>query len=150
MGRAARRASSTCSRSAATPATTFPASPGVGPKTATTLIQNAGTLQKLLADVDSIKNEKLRAKIAEAREQIVQNREMVRLDTDLPVPVPLDDLIIAPQYDELIKALEWCEFRSMLSEVRAEAKRVGANVGNAAASASERKPAEVQDDLFPF
>ena len=74
---------------------------------------------------------------------------MVRLDTDLPVPVPLEDLIIAPQYDELIKALEWCEFRSMLSEVRAEAKRVGASAGNAA-TAAERKAAEVQDDLFPF
>ena len=79
--------------------------------------------------MDSIKNEKLRAKIADAREQIVQNREMVRLDTDLPVPVPLDELVIAPRYDELIAALEWCEFRSMLAEVRAEAKRVRASAG---------------------
>ena len=119
----------------------IPGVPGVGPKTATTLIQNAGSLEKLLADVDAVKNEKLRAKIAEARDQIVQNREMVRLDHDLPVPVPLDELVIAPRYDELIAALEWCEFRAMLAEVRAEAKRAGASAG---------KPAAVQDDLFPF
>ncbi len=126
----------------------IPGVPGVGPKTATTLIQNAGSLEKLLADVDAIKNEKLRAKIAEAREQIVQNREMVRLDTDLPVPVPLDDLVIAPRYDELIAALEWCEFRSMLAEVRAEAKRVGASTGKDGGTPGQ--PAAVQDDLFPF
>ncbi len=126
----------------------IPGVAGVGPKTATTLIQNAGSLEQLLADVDSIKNEKLRAKIADAREQIVQNREMVRLDTDLPVPVPLDDLVIAPRYDELIAALEWCEFRSMLAEVRAEAKRVGASAGKDGGTSGQ--PAAVQDDLFPF
>ena len=128
----------------------IPGVAGVGPKTATTLIQNAGTLRDLLADVDAIKNEKLRAKIVDAREQIVQNREMVRLDADLPLPVPLEDLLIAPQYDALIKALEWCEFRSMLSEVRAEAKRVGAAVGNGGGAPAAPKPLTVQDDLFPF
>ncbi len=126
----------------------IPGVPGVGPKTATTLIQTAGSLKDLLADVDAIKNEKLRAKIAEAREQITQNREMVRLDHDLPVPVPLDDLVIAPRYDELITALEWCEFRSMLAEVRAEAKRAG--VAATEGKAAGEKPAAVQDDLFPF
>ena len=88
-----------------------------------------------------MKNEKLRAKLSDGREQILQNREMVRLDTDLPLPVPLDDLVIAPRYDELIEALEWCEFRSMLAEVRAEKK---------ASSGGGGKPSAVQDDLFPF
>ncbi len=117
----------------------IPGVPGIGPKTATTLIQNAGSLEALLADPGSVKNEKNRAKIIEARAQIIANREMVRLDTDLPLPVAVKDLIIAPRYDELITALERCEFRSMLSEVRAEAKR-GATTPAATA----------QDDLFPF
>ena len=112
---------------------------GIGPKTATTLIQNAGNLDALLANLDGVKNEKTRAKIAEARDQILANREMVRLDTDLPLPVAVRDLVIAPRYDELIKALEWCEFRSLLSEVRAEAKKGGPPAAAAA-----------QDDLFPF
>ncbi len=117
--------------------------PGVGPKTATTLIQNAGTLDALLAGLDTVKNEKLRTKLTDGRAQILQNREMVRLDTDLPLPVPLDDLVIAPRYDELIEALEWCEFRSLLAEVRAEKKTVAGN-------RADGKPAAVQDDLFPF
>ena len=55
------------------------------------------------------------------------------------LPVPLDELIIAPKYDELIAALEWCEFRSLLAEVRAEAKGVQAG-----------KPAAVQDESVSF
>lgn len=117
----------------------IPGIPGVGPKTATTLIQNAGGLDELLADLPAVKNEKLRAKLSEGREQILQNREMVRLDTDLELPVPLDELVIAPKYDELIAALEWCEFRSLLAEVKAEKKAV-----------STGQPAATQDDLFPF
>ena len=113
--------------------------PGVGPKTAKTLIQTAGTLDALLADVEAVANEKLRAKLVAARDQILQNREMVRLDTDLPLPVPLDDLVIAPKYDELIAAFERCEFRSLLAEVRSEAK-----------GASAKPPASTQAELFPF
>ena len=117
----------------------IPGVPGVGPKTATTLIQTAGGLDELLADLPAVKNEKLRAKLTDAREQILQNREMVRLDTDLALPVPLDELTIAPKYDELIAALEWCEFRGLLAEYRAEQKAVKTG-----------QPAATQDDLFPF
>lgn len=115
----------------------IPGIPGVGPKTATTIIQNAGTLDKLFENLDAVKNEKLRAKLAEARAQVFQNREMVRLDHDLPLPTPLDDLRIRPDYPAVIADLERFEFRGLLAEYRAEAKNGG--------------PAkEAQEDLFPF
>jgi 5'-3' exonuclease len=117
----------------------IPGVAGVGPKTATTLIQNAGNIDALLANLDAVKNEKLRAKLAAAREQILQNREMVRLDTDLPLPVPVEQLTISPRYDELIKAIESCEFRSMLAEIKAEAK-----------AGSPKAAAAMQEELFPF
>ena len=46
---------------------------------------------------------------------------MVKLDTDLPLPEPLDALQIEPRYEELIAAVERCEFKSLLEEIRAEA-----------------------------
>lgn len=115
----------------------IPGIPGVGPKTATTLIQNAGTLDKLFADLDAVKNQKLRAKLADAREQVFQNREMVRLDKDLPLPKEIDELTIRPDYPALIEDLERFEFRSLLAEYRAEAKNGG-------------PPTAAQEDLFPF
>lgn len=100
----------------------IPGVEGIGPKTAATLMAEHGTVEALLANLDAVKNEKLRAKLGAARQQIVHNREMVRLDLDLPMPTALDDLRIAPRYSELIAALESCEFKGLTAEVRAEAE----------------------------
>ena len=42
----------------------------------------------------------------------------------MDLPVPIDDLRIEPDYPALITALEKCEFKSLLQEVRDEAARV--------------------------
>ena len=101
----------------------IPGVPGLGPKTAAALLTEHRSLDAILADLGAVKNEKLRTKLEAARAQIGQNREMVRLDTDLPLPVPLDALRIAPRYPALIAALASCEFKSLLAEVEAEAAR---------------------------
>ncbi|MDB6173598.1 MAG: 5-3 exonuclease [Chthoniobacteraceae bacterium] len=94
---------------------------GLGPKNASALIKAHGSLDAILADPDIVKNERIREKIKAAREQISQNREMVRLDLDLPVPMELEKLLIAPRYPELVAALAKCEFKSLLAEVESEA-----------------------------
>lgn len=99
----------------------IPGVEGVGPKTATSLVQQFGGLDAVLANSGAIANEKLRAKIEAARAQIAQNREMVRLDLDLPLPVPVDALVVRPNYPPLIEILKKCEFRGLLADVEAEA-----------------------------
>jgi 5'-3' exonuclease len=99
----------------------IPGVDGLGSKGAAKLLAEHGSLDALLANMDGIKNERLREKLVAARAQIEQNREMVRLDLDLPLPAPLDDLKIQPRYDELLASLEQCEFKSLLAEVKAEA-----------------------------
>jgi 5'-3' exonuclease len=95
---------------------------GLGRKTAAALIREHGSLEALLANIDKIKNQRTREKLANARDQILQNREMVDLDCHLELPVPIDDLRIEPDYPKLIAALEKCEFKSLLQEVRDEAR----------------------------
>jgi len=97
---------------------------GIGRKAAAKLLQEFGSLDKLLAGIDKVKSEKTRMKLQTAREQILQNREMVALDCDIKLPVAIDDLRIRPQYPELIAELEKCEFKSLLQEVRDEAARM--------------------------
>jgi DNA polymerase-1 len=96
---------------------------GFGRKTAAALIREHGSLDKLLGDLDRVKSVKAREKLTTAREQILQNRKMVELDCDIELPVPIDELRIRPQYPALIAALEKCEFKSLLQEVRDEAAR---------------------------
>jgi len=103
----------------------IPGVTGLGPKNAAYLLKTHGSLEALLADVDAVENARIREKLQAAREQILQNREMVKLDTDLPLPAPLEELGIEPRYDQLIATVERCEFKSLLQEIRAEAAMAG-------------------------
>ena len=98
---------------------------GIGRKTAAALLREHGDLESLFAKIDTVKSERTREKLLGARDQILQNRKMVELDCDMKLPVPIDDLRIKPDYPALIAALEKCEFKSLLQEVRDEAARSG-------------------------
>jgi 5'-3' exonuclease len=101
---------------------------GVGRKTAAALVREFGGLEALLAKIDNVKSLRTREKLANAREQILQNRKMVELDCDMQLPAAIDDLRIKPDYPALIAALEKCEFKSLLQEVREEAAKAGAGL----------------------
>lgn len=116
----------------------IPGVDGIGPKGAAALLVEHGTIPALLANLEAVKSERTREKLRAAREQIVQNREMVRLDLDLPLPQPLDELTLKPLYAELIAELERCEFKSLMAEIRAEAE----------AAQPRQSQALTQGDLF--
>jgi 5'-3' exonuclease len=99
----------------------IPGVDGLGPKTAATLLNEHGSLDAILANLEAVKSERTREKLRAAREQIASNREMVRLDDDLPLPVLLDEMRVTPRWTELIAALEHCEFKGLTAEVRKEA-----------------------------
>jgi DNA polymerase-1 len=98
---------------------------GLGRKTAAALIREFSGLEALLANIDKVKSARTREKLVNSRDQILENRKMVDLDCHLELPVPIPELRIDPDYPNLIRALEQCEFKSLLQEVRDEAARVG-------------------------
>jgi DNA polymerase-1 len=102
---------------------------GLGRKTAAALIREFGSLENLLTKLGNVKSQRTREKLLSAREQIRQNRRMVELDCNMELPVPLEELRIQPEYPALIEALEKCEFKSLLQEVREEAAKAGAAQG---------------------
>jgi DNA polymerase-1 len=97
---------------------------GIGRKSAAALIREFCGLEALLNNIDKVKSVRTREKLANAREQILQNRKMVDLDCDMELPVAIDELRIKADYPALIAALEKCEFKSLLQEVRDEAAKV--------------------------
>ena len=103
----------------------IPGVPGIGDKTATALITAHGSIENLLADPAAISNPKLREKILSSRELITANREMVRLDEDLPLPHEWSAFQIRPKSPELIRALRECEFKGLIKEVETEAAKPG-------------------------
>ena len=102
----------------------IPGVPGMGPKRAVALINEFGSIDVLMDNIAAIKTESIREKIAGAVDQIRSNQQMVKLDTHLPLPVPLEQLTIQPRYDALLSELEQWEFKSLSQEIRDEAARV--------------------------
>jgi len=94
----------------------IPGVEGVGPKTAAKLVLEHGSVAALLEMPAAIKNEKLRAKIEASAARVRDNMELVRLDESLPLPVPLEDLKLAPDFSAVAALAKKCEFRSLLAE----------------------------------
>ena len=98
----------------------IPGVPGIGEKTAATLVNQHGGISSILENPDAVANPKLREKLLTHRDLILANREMVRLDDHLPLPAPWQSLEIQPRYPELLAALRECEFQSLLKEIENE------------------------------
>ncbi|MCF3642663.1 DNA polymerase I [Rhizobium sp. TRM95111] len=95
-----------------------PGIPGIGPKTAAQLLEEYGDLDTLLARAEEIKQVKRRENIVANRELALLSRELVRLRTDTPLDVPLEDLSLHPQDGpRLIAFLKAMEFTSLTRRV---------------------------------
>src|SRR5690242_3099308 len=69
-----------------------PGVPGIGPKTASQLIQQFGDLETVLASVEQISKPKLKQNLIEHADMARLSRELVRLVCDANLPEPLDGL----------------------------------------------------------
>ncbi|MFZ5744265.1 MAG: DNA polymerase I [Pseudomonadota bacterium] len=91
---------------------------GIGPKTATKLIQEHGSLEAALAAAPEMKPSKLRDSLIEQAEMARLSRVLVALKEDCPLPVALDDFkleTIPP--DPLAVFLEEHGFNSLLKRL---------------------------------
>src|SRR3569832_657121 len=71
-----------------------PGVPGIGPKTASQLIQTYGDLETVLASTDEITKPKLKQNLIEFAGDARLSRALVRLVCDSPLPEPLEDLAL--------------------------------------------------------
>lgn len=70
----------------------IPGVPGIGIKTAATLIQEFGTLENLLEKAHTIKQEKRRASLIQFKEQAELSKKLVTLKTDVTDLLPVSSL----------------------------------------------------------
>jgi len=97
---------------------------GIGPKTASKLIQDHGSLTAALDAAPSMKPGKLRERLIEGRAMAELSRVLVQLKEDCPLPMPLDEFVLRPTPPEpLAEFLSAHGFTSLL-------KRLGAGAGS--------------------
>ena len=92
-----------------------PGVPGSGIKTAATLIKDYGDLDTLLARASEIKQEKRRQSLIEHADKARISKELVKLVTDVPLEVPLADLVLEqPDGKQLVSFLKAMEFTTIV------------------------------------
>lgn len=70
----------------------IPGVPSVGPKTATTLLQEFGTLEGIYQNLDKISRKKLRETLEEHRDKAFLSQRLVTLDAHVPLPIDPNEL----------------------------------------------------------
>jgi DNA polymerase-1 len=86
----------------------IPGVPGVGPKTATDLLNQFGSVDALLARLTEVKSDKLRANLEASAGIVRRNQRLIRLREDQP-PAPLETTVIRPPDTDSLRSLysEW-------------------------------------------
>ncbi|MFB0566432.1 MAG: DNA polymerase I [Candidatus Aminicenantaceae bacterium] len=99
------------------PSDNIPGVPGIGEKTSKTLINQFGSLNNLLRNLDTLKNPRLKEKIEQNLDQLEMSRALVTIEKDLDIKFNLDEFrLIEPNYEEITEIFNELGFSSLLSE----------------------------------
>ena len=95
----------------------IPGVPGVGPKTATDLLQQFGSVDALYSRLSEVKSDRLRASLESAAEIVRRNQRLIGLQLE-QTPVTMDEAAIHPPNVDRLRALysEW-GFKTMLAQL---------------------------------
>ncbi|PWT81709.1 MAG: DNA polymerase I [Acidobacteria bacterium] len=148
-----------------------PGVPGIGLKTAAKLLQELGTLDNILANIDKVPGAKKQESLRDSRERIGVGRQLVRLDTNVPMEMDWEGWRVKEWDAPALLALfqEW-GFRGFADLVRREGSGVRVQTSGLRSQQSQEEsqksgnrshvPAEavaddevnlaVQRELFPF
>ena len=104
----------------------IPGVPGVGPKTATDLLRQFGSIEELFRRLPEVGSERLREKLRASQELMGRNRQLVRLKDETPCEVTLEVLTVKPGDDDALRQLYlgW-GFKTLLSELEQARLKAG-------------------------
>ena len=96
----------------------IPGVPGIGDKTARSLLEEYGTLEKIYDNIDQLKP-KMAAKLQEYREPLYVGRDLVTLRRDVPIECDWETCRYSePDYEKLINIFSELEFKSLVNKYK--------------------------------
>lgn len=126
---------------------------GIGIKTAAQLINEYGDLDTLLERAGEIKQPKRREKLLEDADMARMSRDLVRLRDDVPVPTPLEDMIVRkPDPALLLGFLHEQNFKTLVSRFESrhpDAVDAGRQAGQARQENAAAKTTEAHTPAAP-
>ena len=99
------------------PSDNIPGVPGVGEKTASRLVREYGSVEEVLEHAEDL-SPKLRAGVEAAGEDLIRNKEIARLETELDLPVSPEECRMEEWDTAAVRSLfNSLEFRSLLERL---------------------------------
>lgn len=116
----------------------IPGIPGIGEKTASKLLGQYDSIEKLIASSDQLKG-KQKERVEEFAEQAILSKKLATIDIEVPIQFDATTYIIDPfNRKELTEVFKELEFRSLSQQI----------LGGGAAAAPKAKAAARQGNLF--
>jgi DNA polymerase-1 len=128
----------------------IPGIPGIGEKTAKTLIQKYGSVENLIANVDELKG-KQQENVRNFAEQGLLSKELATIHLDVPIEFEADKLVLdKPDEDQLRQLFDELEFRQLAARVLGGGSPAGVSSTAAPTPRGARRPkvTEGQGSLF--
>ena len=98
----------------------IPGVKGVGPKTATELIQKYGSIDALYKRIDEVEKQKLKDKLVTDKDKALLSRKLVTIDTEMKLDCQVEDLKMkAPDNDKLRAIFTELGFKTLLANLSA-------------------------------
>ena len=103
----------------------IPGVPGVGEKTAVSLVQEYGSLEGVFEHLEEIKRKKLKENLSASREAALLSQKLVTIDRHVPVTVGTDQLRLGePERDALADIFRELEFRDLWDRFSSRKKEI--------------------------
>lgn len=99
----------------------IPGVPGIGEKTALTLIKEFGSIENILNNTDKISKKSLREQIKKYEDQIKMSKMLATIVREVPIEYDFDSFKVKlPNYEELWKIFKKLEFKNLLKKIAPE------------------------------
>ncbi len=106
----------------------IPGIPGVGPKTAVSLLNEYGSIDEILKNIDNLKKKSLKEKIKNNLDKLEISRKLTPIVTNLPLTLKLEDFKFdKPDENMLLKLYKELEFKSLIKDIENSGKKLNQN-----------------------
>lgn len=92
----------------------YPGVRGIGEKTAYKLIQEYGSIEQLLGNLDAV-SKSVRAKIENDLEMLHLSRKLAKIECEAPISIELDNCYWAYDRNQVLEKFEELEFKSLVA-----------------------------------
>jgi DNA polymerase-1 len=98
----------------------IPGVPGVGEKTALKLLQEYGTVEKVLDNIDKISGKKLKENLENYKEDAIMSKQLATIDRNVPIEAPLENMRLKDSNPVRLREL-FTEygFKSLMNKLKA-------------------------------